>query len=227
MVLIHYGVKGMKWNQNLMAQEYIPVGRRPRAREKNVSEGTGTGKGIYRREAVNTNNKPVGIAGSRPTQVKVVGTSPSGKKQVVIQNEATKPEKTVKEYDTPEAKEARRKESIARVNGNSGTKSKDETEDKDEESKTDTKKSSSRSSRSGKTRRSSTRKKTKSKTKKEEKQEVDELDDIALKVIRGDYGNGEARKKALGDNYAQIQARVNELMKIKKLINTKGTKKRS
>lgn len=42
------------------------------------------------------------------------------------------------------------------------------------------------------------------------------VDEIARKVIRGDYGNGTARKKALeslGYNYAEIQKRVNELLK--------------
>ena len=40
-----------------------------------------------------------------------------------------------------------------------------------------------------------------------------EIDDMALEVIRGRYGNGEDRMKALGADYAQIQARVNEMMK--------------
>lgn len=34
----------------------------------------------------------------------------------------------------------------------------------------------------------------------------------ALKVIRGDYGNGQARRDALGNRYAAIQARVNQIM---------------
>jgi hypothetical protein len=44
------------------------------------------------------------------------------------------------------------------------------------------------------------------------------VDDIARKVIRGDYGNGAKRKKALtalGYDYAVIQKRVNELLKKK------------
>ena len=42
------------------------------------------------------------------------------------------------------------------------------------------------------------------------------LDEIAKEVIRGNFGNGEERKKKLaeaGYDYAQVQARVNELMK--------------
>lgn len=35
---------------------------------------------------------------------------------------------------------------------------------------------------------------------------------LAKAVIRGDYGNGEARKKALGSNYAATQAEVNRLL---------------
>ncbi len=34
----------------------------------------------------------------------------------------------------------------------------------------------------------------------------------ARAVIRGEYGNGEARKKALGSNYAAVQARVNKIL---------------
>jgi hypothetical protein len=32
-----------------------------------------------------------------------------------------------------------------------------------------------------------------------------------MKVIRGDYGDGEERKEKLGSNYQSIQSRVNEL----------------
>jgi len=32
---------------------------------------------------------------------------------------------------------------------------------------------------------------------------------LVKKTIRGDFGNGEARKKALGDNYAEVQRQVN------------------
>lgn len=42
------------------------------------------------------------------------------------------------------------------------------------------------------------------------------LDEIAKLVIRGNYGNGEERKKKLiaeGYDYAQVQKRVNELLK--------------
>ena len=41
----------------------------------------------------------------------------------------------------------------------------------------------------------------------------DELDFMALSVIRGNYGNGQDRKDALGDNYDIIQQRVNEIMR--------------
>lgn len=40
-----------------------------------------------------------------------------------------------------------------------------------------------------------------------------ELDDLAYATIRGEYGNGDARKKNLGANYNEVQARVNELSK--------------
>ena len=42
------------------------------------------------------------------------------------------------------------------------------------------------------------------------------LDEIAKLVIRGNYGNGEERKKRLtaeGYDYAQVQKRVNEMLK--------------
>lgn len=40
----------------------------------------------------------------------------------------------------------------------------------------------------------------------------DEILRLANEVISGKYGNGEARKKALGEKYSAVQAKVNELM---------------
>jgi GH25 family lysozyme M1 (1,4-beta-N-acetylmuramidase) len=39
------------------------------------------------------------------------------------------------------------------------------------------------------------------------------IDELAKEVIAGKYGNGETRKKALGDKYNQVQERVNQLLK--------------
>ena len=36
------------------------------------------------------------------------------------------------------------------------------------------------------------------------------IDALADAVIRGDYGNGEERKRRLGANYAAVQKRVNQ-----------------
>lgn len=33
--------------------------------------------------------------------------------------------------------------------------------------------------------------------------------DLVRKTIRGDFGNGEARRKALGSNYDEVQRQVN------------------
>ena len=33
--------------------------------------------------------------------------------------------------------------------------------------------------------------------------------DLVKKTIRGDFGNGDARKNALGSNYAEVQRQVN------------------
>lgn len=41
------------------------------------------------------------------------------------------------------------------------------------------------------------------------------IDDIARDVLAGKYGNGDARKKALGDKYNEVQKRVNELLRSK------------
>ena len=38
------------------------------------------------------------------------------------------------------------------------------------------------------------------------------VDELAQEVIQGKYGNGEDRKKALGDRYDEVQARVNEIL---------------
>lgn len=40
---------------------------------------------------------------------------------------------------------------------------------------------------------------------------TDSINEKAKQVIRGDFGNGNARKEALGDQYDVIQARVNEI----------------
>ena len=40
----------------------------------------------------------------------------------------------------------------------------------------------------------------------------DEVENLAKEVIRGNFGNGQTRKDLLGENYAEVQKRVNELM---------------
>lgn len=40
------------------------------------------------------------------------------------------------------------------------------------------------------------------------------VDALAAAVIRGEYGDGEARRAVLGDNYDAVQARVNELVPV-------------
>lgn len=42
---------------------------------------------------------------------------------------------------------------------------------------------------------------------------ADAIDKLAMKAIRGDFGNGQDRKNKLGAYYAEIQKRVNEIMK--------------
>jgi len=41
---------------------------------------------------------------------------------------------------------------------------------------------------------------------------ADDVDDLARRVIAGEFGNGAARKAALGDRYAEVQARVNGML---------------
>lgn len=40
-----------------------------------------------------------------------------------------------------------------------------------------------------------------------------DVENLAKEVIRGRYGNGQTRKDLLGENYAEVQKRVDELMK--------------
>ena len=40
-----------------------------------------------------------------------------------------------------------------------------------------------------------------------------DVEKLAKEVIRGNFGNGQERKDLLGENYEEIQKRVNELMK--------------
>lgn len=39
------------------------------------------------------------------------------------------------------------------------------------------------------------------------------IDDLARRTIRGEFGNGEQRKKNLGSKYLQVQKRVNQMLK--------------
>lgn len=39
-----------------------------------------------------------------------------------------------------------------------------------------------------------------------------DIEDLARRTIRGEFGNGQARKDALGSNYAAVQKRVNEIL---------------
>ena len=41
---------------------------------------------------------------------------------------------------------------------------------------------------------------------------ADDVDDLARRVIAGEFGNGAARTAALGSRYAEVQARVNEML---------------
>ena len=49
---------------------------------------------------------------------------------------------------------------------------------------------------------------------------TEEIDKLAEAVMRGNYGNGVDRMNALGDSYAEVQNRVNELMGVQKAHNT-------
>ena len=42
---------------------------------------------------------------------------------------------------------------------------------------------------------------------------ANDIENLAKEVIRGNFGNGQERKDLLGENYSEIQKRVNELMK--------------
>lgn len=39
-----------------------------------------------------------------------------------------------------------------------------------------------------------------------------DVDDLARRVIAGEFGNGQERKDQLGSNYAVVQRRVNEML---------------
>jgi hypothetical protein len=49
------------------------------------------------------------------------------------------------------------------------------------------------------------------------------IDAKARAVLAGKYGSGAARKKALGADYAKVQARVNELLKKSSSSKTSST----
>lgn len=45
--------------------------------------------------------------------------------------------------------------------------------------------------------------------------ETQNIDELARRVINGEYGNGEERKQKLGNLYDKVQSRVNELLNVK------------
>lgn len=51
------------------------------------------------------------------------------------------------------------------------------------------------------------------------------IDDLARRVIAGEFGNGDARKNALGNKYNEVQARVNEILSGKSNSTPKATTK--
>lgn len=57
--------------------------------------------------------------------------------------------------------------------------------------------------------------------KNEEPQTTKSIVDLANEVIAGKYGVGEARKKALGSLYSEVQAKVNEILLGKKAVSNK------
>lgn len=54
----------------------------------------------------------------------------------------------------------------------------------------------------------------------------DEIDKLALDVIRGKYGNGKQRREALGDLYSVVQKRANEMLKGKRSNEDSSTRER-
>lgn len=56
---------------------------------------------------------------------------------------------------------------------------------------------------------------------------ADVINSLALKVIRGDFGNGQERKDKLGQFYVEIQSRVNELIKTMSPKKAKAVRKAS
>ena len=48
--------------------------------------------------------------------------------------------------------------------------------------------------------------------------ETKSIDELAKEVIAGKYGNGDARKQALGSRYDEVQARVNEILGVNQAV---------
>lgn len=49
----------------------------------------------------------------------------------------------------------------------------------------------------------------------------DDIEKLAREVIRGNFGNGQDRKDLLGENYQEIQDRVNQIMRASGVSNQK------
>jgi len=55
-----------------------------------------------------------------------------------------------------------------------------------------------------------------------EEQNTKSIVDLAKEVIAGKYGTGEARKRALGSKYNEVQGKVNEILGVKPELNKKS-----
>lgn len=49
----------------------------------------------------------------------------------------------------------------------------------------------------------------------------DDIEKLAQEVIRGNFGNGQERKDLLGENYQEIQDRVNQILRSSRVSNQK------
>lgn len=66
-----------------------------------------------------------------------------------------------------------------------------------------------------------------SKTEESKPSEEFDIEQMAQKVIRGEFGNGADRKELLGESYKEIQNRVNEILLGEKYVKKQSSKKTS
>lgn len=242
--LCHYGIKGQSWGTRRYQNKdgtYTPLGERRRLEElaRTGNKVTTTSALADRQQAARTGNlvrvnsasssRPYGrptttTTGTSTVKVNKTNSVGTGKAQLSSANPTLK--NTAKKStlaNSPSAKIVTTEEAEEKKAKRIRTSSADEdTEETKKTKKTSTKKKKTKAQQQAEQKAKEQEQQNQEEEKKDETQNEggqlteEQVQDYARRVIRGEFGNGQERKDKLGENYAQIQALVNAMLKGKK-----------